>query len=97
MNIYAKEMTKLYDGLTERKIPCQIRILYDGVQILCNGWDAVCHSYSYGHEEGLIEVMGLGCDEDDVIGYLTANDVLALVDKEKWNYLNGLKPTYKIE
>ena len=81
--LYAKEMKKLYAELTKREIPCQLKILYDGLQILCNDWDAVCHSGSYGHEDGLIEVMGLGRDEeDDVIGYLTAEDVLDLIENE---------------
>jgi len=35
--------------------------------------DAVCHKFSYGGEEGFLEVMATGiCEYDDVIGYLTA-------------------------
>lgn len=40
--------------------------------------DAVCNSMSYGHEQGLIEVMGeplCQADDDDVEGYLTADTV----------------------
>lgn len=41
--------------------------------------DAVCHSFSYGHEEGLLEIMGLGVERevvgDDVEGWLTAEEV----------------------
>jgi hypothetical protein len=39
--------------------------------------DAICHKYSYGYEEGLLEMMGLIPDEvgDSVEGYLTAKEV----------------------
>ena len=49
--------------------------------------DAVCHWGSYGHERGLIEVMGWPlCEaiDDDVEGYLTADTVYArLMDADK--------------
>lgn len=51
--------------------------------------DAVCHYGSYGHEEGLIEVMGYPlctATEDDVEGFLTANTIyerLMNADKER--------------
>ena len=83
MTNYFTEMVKLAIGLHERGISYEIRPLFDGMQILCDGWDAICHEGSYGHEIGLIEVMGLGesKDGDDVIGWLTAEDVLRLVDE----------------
>lgn len=39
--------------------------------------DAVCHWGSYGHERGLLEVMGILSEGevDDVEGYLTADTV----------------------
>ena len=76
------EMTKLAQALTINNIPFKERPLFNGVQIIGDGWDAICHDYSYGHEDGLIEVMGLddGSNrDDDVIGYLTAEDVLKMV------------------
>lgn len=50
--------------------------------------DAICHWGSYGHERGLIEVMGypLSLADDDVDGFLTANTVYARLmnaDKER--------------
>ena len=50
--------------------------------------DAICDWGSYGHEKGLIEVMGYPlCEiEDDVEGYLTADTVyerLMNADKER--------------
>ena len=46
-------------------------------QIRCGGWDAVCHDFSYGGKDGLLETMGMPEDNGDVTGYLTADDVIA--------------------
>ena len=35
----------------------------------------VCHDFSYGGKQGLLEVMGLVKDDEDVEGFLTANEV----------------------
>lgn len=44
-------------------------------------WDAICHFGSYGHEKGLLEVMGapvVSPDyEDSVEGWLTADEVFS--------------------
>ena len=80
------EMTKLAQALTINNIPFKKRPLFNGVQIIGDGWDAICHDGSYGHEDGLIEVMGLddgSLRDDDVIGYLTADDVLKMVLAEQ--------------
>jgi hypothetical protein len=38
--------------------------------------DAICHKYSYGYEQGLLEIMGLHNNPlDDVEGWLTAEQV----------------------
>lgn len=78
--INQNEMMALAFSLRERNIKFEVYSFFDGVQIWCDGWDAVCHNYSYGHERGLIEVMGLPQCGDGVIGYLTAAEVLAMVD-----------------
>lgn len=78
--IAQNEMIKLAIGLHERNIDFNARSFYNGMQIVCDGWDAICHDGSYGHERGLIEVMGLPQCADDVIGYLTADEVLKMVD-----------------
>ena len=77
------EMMKLAFGLRDRGIEFSTKSFFDGIQIVVGDfdWDAICHSGSYGHENGLIEVMGLPQCEDDVIGYLTAEDVLKMVDE----------------
>lgn len=79
------EMFKLAKMLEDREISFVIRSFSDGLQIFCEDgkirrWDAICHNGSYGHEKGLIEVMGLPQCGDDVIGYLTANEVIDMVD-----------------
>ena len=77
------EMMKLAFGLRDRGIGFKTTCFLDGIQIVVGDWDwdAICHSGSYGHENGLIEVMGLPQCQDDVIGYLTAEDILEMVDE----------------
>ncbi len=77
------EMMKLAFGLRDRGIGFRVISFLDGIQIVVGDfdWDAICHSGSYGHENGLIEVLGLPQCQDDVIGYLTAEDVLKMVDE----------------
>ena len=73
--IYRMEADKLAKGLLENNIEFYYYDCWDGVQIVC---DAICHSGSYGHEQGLLEVMGTiaRAVEDDVEGWLTAEEIL---------------------
>ena len=82
-NINQTEMMELAFGLRDRGIGFKTTSFLDGIQIVVGDWDwdAICHSGSYGHENGLIEVMGLPQCQGDVIGWLTANDVLKMVDE----------------
>ena len=82
-NINQTEMMELAIGLRDRGIGFKTTSFLDGIQIVVGDrdWDAICHSGSYGHEIGLIEVMGLPQCQGDVIGWLTANDVLKMVDE----------------
>lgn len=41
--------------------------------------DAVCHWASYGHQDGLIEIMGLTKNNDAVEGCLTAWEVFSRI------------------
>ena len=45
--------------------------------------DVICHPYSYGGDEGLLEIMGLLTEEeaecDDVVGWLDAKNVFARI------------------
>lgn len=84
---YFVEIKKLADGLLERNICFSLAPLFDGFQIIVKEdgerlWDAVCHSSSYGHEDGLLEIYGTLVPEDhfdEVEGWLTAEDILARV------------------
>ena len=81
--INQNEMMKLAFGLYDRGIEFKAKSFFDGIQFIVGDWDwdAICHSGSYGHEKGLIEVIGLPQCQDDVIGWLTAEDVLKMVDE----------------
>ena len=72
------EMGKLAQGLVIKQIPFQVIPMFNGLQILCKDWDAICHSGSYGHSEGLLEIYGsiVQSEYDDVEGYLTAEEIL---------------------
>lgn len=82
-SINQTEMMELAIGLRDRGIGFKTTSFLDGIQIVVGNWDwdAICHSGSFGHEDGLIEVMGLPQCQDDVIGYLTAEEVLKMVDE----------------
>ena len=45
--------------------------------------DVICHSYSYGGKEGLLEIMGLNENEDGVEGYLLPGEVF---NRIFWHY-----------
>ena len=86
--LYTKEPLRLASMLLARNIPHENRACWDGLQVCYPCADAcisdvVCHSGSYGHELGLLEIMGLVNEEevgDSVEGYLTAEEVC-----ERWH------------
>lgn len=50
---------------------------FNGVQALYKGWSIILHNGSYGHEDGLYEVMGPGFDKHSgVEGLLTLPEVM---------------------
>lgn len=53
-------------------------IVYDTKDANLRLWDAVISDYSYGHEDGLLEVMGslVGDRSDTVEGWLTAGEII---------------------
>ena len=75
------EILKLAQGLMSRDIPFELRECLDGWQVWVNDgeWDAICHEGSYGHEDGLLEIMGsiVQSEYDSVEGCLTAEEILA--------------------
>ena len=77
------EMTKLIEILKKSNIPFQVTSCEGAPQVwypnrkhvVC---DAICHKYSFGGKDGLLEIMGLVDEEeagDEVEGYLTAEEV----------------------
>lgn len=80
------EMNKLIKLLAKQDLPFEVYSFPGfgnetdfGIQILAptlqeRKIDAVCHPYSYGYKNGLIEI--LSCKMDDVVGWLTAEEAL---------------------
>lgn len=77
------EMTELMRRLSKMNIPYEIddSVVPDFVQlwypsrenVVC---DVIWHPYSFGYEDGLLEIMGLTDDEEDTVeGYLTGEQV----------------------
>lgn len=50
-------------------------------------WDAICNVWSYGHKDGLLEIMGYPVvkktDRDSVVGWLTADDVIERIESDE--------------
>ena len=83
------EIIELAERLAKAGIPFQFNELHGGYQISYpNKQNRVCsvveHSFSYGSESDLLEIMGLLTeseqeadvgDESSVVGYLTADEV----------------------
>jgi hypothetical protein len=88
------EMTKLLMALKALDIPHEVinqqwtgtpQIWYPNAKE--PKMDIICHEYSYGGRDGLLEIMGLLTEEeaeyDSVVGYLTAENVLARILKDR--------------
>lgn len=84
-----KEIFRLKEMLEKENIHFIFRDLFDGFQICYPDIkNKVCsvieHDGSYGHNQDRLEIMGLISDEetnDDVLGYLTAEDVFNRIYK----------------
>ena len=83
---YTAELNKLMLGLMERNIEFEFKAFLNGgcVKVGSQDWDAICHDGSYGHTQGLLEVMGERVNRnpyDSVEGYLTAQEILDRLDE----------------
>lgn len=93
VNFDLTEFAKLVRGLNLKGVKMETVIEDDwGAQVIVYDdegnrlWDAVINKASYGHEKGLLEIMGSAIvkkvslmgddDEDDVLGWLTADEIL---------------------
>ena len=85
------EIIKLHKLLNDANIPNTLQPQFDGWQIIysCDGKkriaDVIEHRGSYGADENLLEIMGLLTEDekadDDVLGYLTAENVFERIYK----------------
>ena len=95
-----QEIITLHDMLVANDIPHIIRRIFEGWQICYGGngdpendrvLSAIEHGGSYGNSYDKIEIMGLLTPEegteDDVVGWLTAEDVYGRI-KNHWDNLN---------
>lgn len=85
---YCKPILCLADLCSAEGIPFVMRPVFDGLQLVCPNpdvwdFDVICHMGSYGHEQGLLEIMGAICNtyDDDVEGYLTVEEVFERIKK----------------
>lgn len=85
--LFKFQILRLCSMLQAANIPFELRDCWDGYQVcyptkeVCVS-DVVCHGGSYGHQQGLLEIMGLVDEEevgDSVEGWLTAEQVF-----ERW-------------
>ena len=101
MNKATAEIFELEQMLREAHIPYEMDKMFDGyyIKVLNNDYemlcDAVCHQYSHGYAEGMLEIMGglTPAEEtcDSVLGYLTAEEVFV---RFQYCYEHNT-PTYK--
>ena len=85
------ELNKLEKMLKDAGETVKRYAIDGGAQIVIyrNGkryWDALITKYSYGHQDGLLEIMGKPVvdekkDGDRVAGWLTAKDIMERVRK----------------
>lgn len=91
------EMAKLISKLKWAHIPFETNDIFGTTQVVYPSkermvCDVVCHKFSYGYEKGLLEIMGLvkerEVDDDEVEGYLDAEEVFNRIYKDYTNRLN---------
>ena len=86
------EILKLRQMLCKAGIPHTLSRMYDGWQIIYfrgkeQVADVVQHGFSYGAEKDMLELQGLLLkpqekEYDDVVGYLSANEVFKRIEKD---------------
>lgn len=90
--LYTREINKLVHYLADKEMNYELHETFNGYIVIVydeegeRSWDAICHDGSYGHELGLLEVMGqtvVRDTYDTVEGYLTANDIIKRLEENK--------------
>lgn len=82
-------MTKLAVLLAKADIPFELRgqmgALDEATAQICSPSvnncliDAICHHYSYGGDQGLLEILAVGLE--DVVGWLSAEEAFTYFEK----------------
>lgn len=91
------EMEKLIDLLNTYHIPHEVTENLGTPQVwypsrkdcVC---DVICHRYSYGYAQGLLEIMGLVNEDevgDSVEGHLTADTVFGRIHAHYFGTIEG--------
>lgn len=78
--IYRDTVVEVLTELIKYEIPYEVERLWDGFKVTfpwCNG-DFVCHSGSYGNQEGFVETMNFPWDDGDV-SMLEVNEIVVLL------------------
>ena len=84
--MYKAQIKILAGKLTEAGIKFELCPIWDGWQIIYKDkqdryiCDAVCHGFSFGHELEFLEIMGLTQNDDNVEGWLTAEEVFERIN-----------------
>ena len=82
------EMEKLINMVNNANYESCVEEIFDTPQRILkkNGariGDVICHRYSFGGDNGLLEIMGCGIKDDDgtgdVMGYLTAKKCFEII------------------
>ena len=96
------EILKLKNMLEKAEIPFEFSEIFGGYHItypsnkfrICS---VIEHDYSYGNAQDLLEIKGLLTKNekkyDDVIGYLSAEEVFKRIQKN-WKKLRRCSPDY---
>lgn len=101
------EILKLKEMLIQQGIPFDFSEIHGGYHIFYPNKDnVICsvieHDFSYGREKDKLEIQGLLTEQelegigDTVLGYLTAEDVFARINKhfENLSNPNNIQPTF---
>ena len=88
ITIKMDELKKVVDFLFDHGLQFELRPCFEGYILAVPSYsdrdfDLVCHNSSYGHQEGLLESMGVICenDFDSVEGWLTGEDAIERIKK----------------
>lgn len=94
LEIYLREHNIAYDRIDKEEVleetphgkyvvQCEQHQIIVPPQNQKRQWDVICHRGSYGHEEGLLELMGIITRGYGVEGWLTADDVIKRIEGVK--------------